>query len=183
DALTRVARAKTIGAWLLHERTRTLPLDAFVLFSSIAAVWGTRGLGAYAAANRALDAIAELRRREGRPALSANWGPWDGAGLAAGEPRRDLARAGIRAMSAERALDALERALASGDAHIVAVDVDWSTFLPLMETAGQDLWLRDAATTSRDSVDLAHLGPSAMVRGWMAATGRRREAAIIADLQ
>ena len=54
EALASLTRAKTAGALILHDATRGAALDFFVLFSSIASVWGTRGLGAYAAANRFL---------------------------------------------------------------------------------------------------------------------------------
>ena len=41
DSLHIAMRAKVEGAWLLHELSSNIPLDFFVLFSSISATWGS----------------------------------------------------------------------------------------------------------------------------------------------
>ncbi|WP_396623724.1 SDR family NAD(P)-dependent oxidoreductase, partial [Luteitalea sp.] len=83
DDLTAALSSKMVGAWLLHDRTREIDLDWFVTFSSLASVLGATGRAPYAAANAFLDALAHERVRLGLPALSINWGPWAGAGMAA----------------------------------------------------------------------------------------------------
>ena len=75
-SLTTVFAPKVAGAWNLHARCASLPLDFFVLFSSIASVLGSPGQANYAAANAFLDALAAQRRAEGRHGLSVSWGPW-----------------------------------------------------------------------------------------------------------
>ena len=106
----RVAAGKLQGAWQLHRLSLEHPVDAFVLFSSIAALLGSPGQGAYAAANGGLDALARWRRRQGLPALSVAWGPWAGAGMAEQGSRRSgrsLEGFGVEALAAAEALRTL----------------------------------------------------------------------------
>jgi acyl transferase domain-containing protein len=126
-----VLAAKLSGAWHLHEATRAIDLDFFVLYSSLAALLGSAGQGNYAAANAFLDALAHERSALGLRALSVNWGAWSGGGMAAtlaeGNQRR-LSGIGIQPMSAADALEGLEQALASGRAQVGVLAVDWARY-------------------------------------------------------
>ena len=64
----------------LHRHARPHDLDFFVLFSSMASLFGSPGQANYAAANAALDALAHRWRAQGVPATSVNWGPWSSLG-------------------------------------------------------------------------------------------------------
>ena len=50
-ALQRVLQPKALGAWNLHLATKHLPLDHFVLFSSISVLVGNSKQANYCAAN------------------------------------------------------------------------------------------------------------------------------------
>ncbi|WP_367430015.1 type I polyketide synthase [Streptomyces celluloflavus] len=132
DELEAVFAAKVGGALHLHELTaeRGLDLDAFVLFSSGAATWGSGTLAAYAAANAGLDALAESRRAAGLAATSLAWGLWGGGGMGAGEAGEQLRRYGLRLMDPERGIEALAQALDDGDELLAVADIDWSRFAP-----------------------------------------------------
>jgi len=82
---------KVYGAWNLHEALHEQPLDWFCSFSSAAALVGSPGQGAYAAANSWLDAFARWRRAEGLPASTVAWGAWTqiGRGTAQAEGAGD----------------------------------------------------------------------------------------------
>ncbi|MFB8101203.1 beta-ketoacyl reductase, partial [[Kitasatospora] papulosa] len=140
DALTpaqleRALAAKASGARNLDELTRDTELDAFVLFSSVAATWGMPGQGGYAPGNAFLDALAERRRAAGLPATAIAWGPWAGAGMAASTAVADeFERVGLGRLGAEQALAALDRALDADDVCVTVADVDWDRFLSAATT-------------------------------------------------
>ncbi|MGW4059750.1 type I polyketide synthase [Amycolatopsis sp. NPDC004747] len=132
----RILAAKTDGARHLDELLGDRPLDAFVLFSSVAGIWGSGGQSAYAAANAALDALAERRRARGLTATAIAWGPWADAGMA-GDPAAAAAlrERGLTAMAPEAAIGAMARAAGEDAAVTVVADVDWPVFAPLFTVA------------------------------------------------
>lgn len=83
DDLHRVWTAKVEGARRLSEAAWDLDLDWLVVHSSAAALLGSPGQGAYAAANAAIDALMAHRRANGRPGTTINWGTWAQVGGAA----------------------------------------------------------------------------------------------------
>ncbi|OYN74809.1 polyketide synthase [Mycolicibacterium sphagni] len=67
---------KVYGAWNLHNATADQPVDWFCSFSSAAALVGSPGQGAYAAANSWLDSFTRWRRARGLPGTAIAWGAW-----------------------------------------------------------------------------------------------------------
>jgi polyketide synthase 5 len=82
DLIHRDWAPKVDGAWNLHCATAGQPIDWFCMFSSAAALVGSPGQGAYAAANSWLDAFTQWRRAQGLPATAIAWGAWADIGRA-----------------------------------------------------------------------------------------------------
>jgi acyl transferase domain-containing protein len=139
--LQAVLRPKVIGSWLLHRLSLEEQLDFFVLFSSVASVWGSRGQAHYSAANRFLDALAIHRRVLGFPALCINWGPWAEGGMTSAEADTLLRRVGVRALKPQIAIQALDQMLGAEAADVVVADVDWSLFRGSYEARGKQPFL------------------------------------------
>ncbi|MDB9526155.1 type I polyketide synthase [Oscillatoria sp. CS-180] len=127
----RALAPKVAGAWHLHRLTRSLPLDFFVTFSSIASLLGSPGQGNYAAANAFLDALAHHRHALGLPALSINWGPWAEGGMATRLDTRHqsrLAQRGLTPLTSEQALTVLTPLMSERLPQVAVMNVDWSRF-------------------------------------------------------
>ncbi|MEU5539857.1 type I polyketide synthase, partial [Streptomyces sp. NPDC020362] len=122
--------AKAAGAMHLDELLAGQELDAFVMFSSGAGIWGGAGQGAYAAANACLDALAEYRRAHGRTALAVAWGGWAEGGMAGvGDGEEMLRRRGLPPMQPALAVSALQQALADGESALTVADFEWERFI------------------------------------------------------
>ncbi|MFF4756450.1 SDR family NAD(P)-dependent oxidoreductase [Streptomyces sp. NPDC002514] len=112
----------------LDELTRGMDLDAFVVFSSVAGVFGGAGQGNYAAANAFLDGLMASRRAAGLPGVSLAWGLWEQTtGLTAhlGEvDQARMSRGGVLAISAVEGMELFDAAAGSGQALLVPVKLD-----------------------------------------------------------
>jgi phthiocerol/phenolphthiocerol synthesis type-I polyketide synthase D len=86
EDLAQVWAPKVDGAWRLHAAVAVtgVELDWWVSFSSAAALLGSPGQVAYAAANAWLDAFSRWQRSRGVPASAVNWGTWSQVGGATG---------------------------------------------------------------------------------------------------
>jgi NAD(P)-dependent dehydrogenase (short-subunit alcohol dehydrogenase family) len=136
----RVWSTKVDGALAL---AAALPSSTkyYVLFGSIAGVFGNRGQVDYAAANDALDTLAHaLNRRGGEMRTVAfDWGPWaaSGGGMVSPELEAEYARRKIGAIAPSEGVEALMRELAWGsrlDAQVIYACAD-------AESLGSDAYL------------------------------------------
>jgi acyl transferase domain-containing protein/acyl carrier protein len=150
--------SKTSGAWILHELTREINLDFFVLFSSASSSLGSHGVAAYAAANAFLDALALIRRAQGLPALAINWGWWEGGGSSL-QIEEFAGQIGLQRMPAALALDALGRLLSSDRTRATVASVDWSIFRPIHATKRGRTFLSALPPSADENRDFAQPAP------------------------
>jgi len=183
EDLAALLAAKVTGAWNLHDLLASHPLDFFVMCSSTSALLASPLLGAYAAGNAALDALAHHRHGLGLAALSINWGTWGEVGMAVrvgqGAQERPAAPAaasvstapspgaapsaasmltGMRTMDTARALAAmrqlLERTGEAAPAQAAVMPVDWAALARAYGGFAADPFLEVL-------VDAANHGPGA----------------------
>ena len=170
--------AKRAGAQNLHAGTQDQPLDFFVMFSSIASVFGSIGQGSYAAANAYLDALAHTRRAQGLPGLSINWGPWSEVGMAAALSRHDQDRRraqGLGFLTPVQGTRALAQALQQDVAQLLVLPIDWrqhvgaDTVPPLLREVAQAAPIERAGAAA-PTIDVAQqviaAAPINAVRSW-----------------
>ncbi|QSQ15455.1 type I polyketide synthase [Myxococcus landrumensis] len=179
ERFARVLAPKVDGAWQLHELTRGMELDLFVLYSSASALLGARGQGSYAAANAFLDALAHHRRALGLPALSVNWGPWAEVGMAASLAARFRTQ-GIETFTPVEGLKALWRALSFDKPQLTLMRVDWSRYLSqlppgAMSSLFSELAAREGAPSSVDP------GASQKLRRQLEAAAPRQRLSILME--
>ncbi|MGH3826040.1 MAG: type I polyketide synthase, partial [Pseudonocardiaceae bacterium] len=174
-----VVTAKVAGAVHLDALLAGYSLDAFVLVSSIAGVWGSGGQAAYGAGNAFLDALAHQRRSRGLTATSLAWGPWAQEGMAADPAiQRHLLQRGLPAMAPEVATAALGQAVGAGETTLTIADVDWERFLPTFTAARSSRLFDDlpeAGTASRSISEGAKPAPSAWAPRLRGVSGAERE--------
>ncbi len=128
ERLDGLLAVKADAAWYLHELTEQMNLQAFVLFSSAAAVLGSPGQGNYAAANAFLDALAAHRRARGLPGSSLAWGLWEQTSemtAVMGETDRSrMARSGLRVLPSGEGLHLFDGALDADEALMLPIRLD-----------------------------------------------------------
>jgi NADPH:quinone reductase-like Zn-dependent oxidoreductase/acyl carrier protein len=129
EHLRETLAPKVAGAWNVHRLTADLPLDHFVLFSSITALFGAPAQASYSAANSFLDALAHHRHRQGLPAMSINWGRWHNIGLSTHSDQAErLTSQGIHSLTPEHGLAVLETLLGAYLPQVAVLPFDQATF-------------------------------------------------------
>nr|WP_309113783.1 SDR family NAD(P)-dependent oxidoreductase [Saccharothrix sp.] len=126
ERIATTLRPKVDAVVNLHELVGDV--EAFVVFSSAAGVFGGPGQANYAAANAFVDAFAAHRRAQGKPAVALAWGMWEQrTGLTGALDDADLARmrrSGVRPLSTEDGLELFDQALTAPEAALVPIRLD-----------------------------------------------------------
>eukprot|EP00923_Selenidium_pygospionis_P045810 GHVN01079079.1.p1 GENE.GHVN01079079.1~~GHVN01079079.1.p1 ORF type:complete len:3270 (-),score=711.43 GHVN01079079.1:66-9350(-) len=162
DKVSKVYRPKVNGAWNLHkaleERGLNRSLDIFLVFSSVSALLGNYGQTNYAAANSALDAFVEYRRRLGYAGQSIQWGPWTEQGMAA-DPmvKSNMEKAGMTGISNELGLrvlsDIVRRTTQPSDIPSVigCQHINWAKFIQRFDAIPK--FLSETSAFSSEVID------------------------------
>ncbi|MFD9910897.1 beta-ketoacyl synthase N-terminal-like domain-containing protein, partial [Streptomyces sp. NPDC059063] len=130
------ASAKLVGTANLDRLFDREGLDAFVLYSSVAAVWGAGEHASYASGNAYLDSVTRSRRARDLAGTTIAWGLWSADnGLGRGIDTGSLNWRGLQFMNPRTAIAGLRQALADDEDFLAISDVDWETFTPAFTAA------------------------------------------------
>lgn len=164
DRFATALAPKVQGSWNLHQATRDMLLDFFVMFSSASSTMGNRGQSNYAAGNAFMNALAHYRRALGLCANSICWGPWAEVGMAASgnQPGLRMSKDGIFGIKLQEGLSVLFSCLHNDLANPTVLDMDWSRFLEVIPASSAETYFETlkvgqsapvAATTGSDDSD------------------------------
>ncbi|MBN7562100.1 type I polyketide synthase [Mycobacteroides abscessus] len=139
ESLRKVFRPKVQGALNLDKATREhdVPLDHFVLYSSISGLIGIVPQLTYAAANSVLDGLAASRGAAGLPALSVSWGAMSGGGMAESDAIvKFLDSVGLRRLNMDMGAAFMRECSRFPLSHVAIAGIDWGVLrTPLPSTA------------------------------------------------
>ncbi len=181
DVLEQQLAAKVHGGWNLHELTQDDKLEVFVLFSSIAAVWGNIRQAAYAAANHFMDALASYRRAQGQGAIAIDLGPVADVGMLQKESwgasvEEYFRRGGITPLPVATVLTSVERLLAADVAQGMVARFAVEQFAAGYEASPNRSLLRELQKKRASG----RRGDSALARELLALAGEPRRARMMA---
>ncbi|BCL80784.1 hypothetical protein ccbrp13_32490 [Ktedonobacteria bacterium brp13] len=128
---------KLLGAWYLHRHSRHLPLDFFVLYSSISTLVGNMAQSNYVAGNAFLEALARHRHSQGLPAFAISWGAISEVGYVAREKVSGeyLERVGLSSISPQQAVSLLGKLLATQRVQAVVAGMNWNKLADISSNA------------------------------------------------
>ncbi|MEU9117916.1 type I polyketide synthase, partial [Streptomyces sp. NPDC048483] len=156
DDFAQVMDAKVTGARHLDELLGD-DLDAFVLYSSTAGMWGSGAHAAYVAGNAYLNALAEHRRARGAHATAVSWGIWaDDLKLGRVDPGQ-IRRSGLVFMDPQLALTGLRQALDDDETVLAVADVDWERYYPVFTAARPTTLFEDLPEIRKLAADSAEV--------------------------
>jgi acyl carrier protein len=179
--MVAVMSAKAESARLLHEQTREMTLDHFVLYSSIANLVGNSRQASYVSANGFLDGLAWHRRALGLPATSINWGAIADVGVVTRDEKLEqfMRYMGLRGMESTEALRWLERAMLRDFTQLgITLITNWSDW-GRYETLGAQS-PRYAELIAADANP--HADPAAVLRGELADLPSAERFTVLASL-
>lgn len=155
--LSTVMRNKAQAAWILHEETRDLPLEHFILYSSAANLVGNSRQSIYSAANGFLNGLAHLRRQSGLPALSLNWGAIADVGIVARDEKLEqfLRYVGLRGLESKEGLEYLKLAVGRSVTQVGILLVrSWAEWGRFEVRAGQSPRYQKLIASDSDGMDM-----------------------------
>jgi acyl transferase domain-containing protein/surfactin synthase thioesterase subunit/aryl carrier-like protein len=127
----RLFEPKVYASWLLHEYTKSLDLDFFILKSSLLSLLGSAGQGNYTASGAFVDSLTAHRHAVGLRAMAINWCAWSEGGLATVSGARGEAMwssLGMKFVSPAVAMQMFDELMHRDVDQIAVADAHWPTY-------------------------------------------------------
>ena len=157
-SLQKVMQPKIAGSWNLHQLTKDMPLDFFVMFSSVASVLGSPGQANYAAANSFMDGLSQYRSSIGLAATSINWGPWGEVGMATNDAsQKNTSGKGFNLINPSQGTELLGKILKFSPVQVSAFFIDWGLLASQYKKVGMPF----PSLLSDASLKISELGEDA----------------------
>lgn len=161
EEMTEVLAAKIVGTLFLDDYLVNESLDCFILFSSVAALFGNIGQSDYAYANGFLDAFAHARnalylqgKKHGKT-LSINWSPWAEGGMKISLSLRDWMKKnfGFTPLTTQEGLQIFELVSSLDTSQVVILSGDKQKIDALLK----DTYEHAVINNSKQEVDQAEI--------------------------
>lgn len=142
DQICKVFRTKCQGALNLHEATIEHQLEFFVCWTSVSAICGNKGQGAYVAANAYLDALMRWRRNKNLPGTAMTLGAVPSRGLVAENDiiRRSLERNKLDVLSEQELMYLVEECVKLEQPKESEQSIDWHQLIVGVNVTEPDVW-------------------------------------------
>jgi len=178
ERFREVWEPKVLGAWNLHVETQDMELDSFVLFSSLASIFGTGGQGNYASGNAFVDSLAYYRQARGLPALTISWGFLGQVGWVArhDDIAKRLEHQGVNSFTPQQALALFGRFIQTQPAHVGVMNMDWRKWGESLGRSTISTRFRHLVQSAGSGDDESQKSGSQARAALLAATGADRRA-------
>ncbi len=159
ESVRKVISPKADGALNLHRATIGHPLECFVVFSSIANVFGNPGQANYVAGNAFMEQLVMARRLQGLPGSVLQLGPVGDVGILRRDQRlRDAIGQVLGAtISSGDVLATLDRLLVNGPAIVAVTGRHARVNAPIESTGRLAAMIGEATSVEGEEIDLIDL--------------------------
>lgn len=171
-----VQEPKVKGTWNLHNAFASVPLDFFVLFSSVSGQWGQWGQSNYGSAGTFLDAFNQYRQGKGLPASVIDVGVVGDVGYVSENPAilQQFKANGVQTLRETDVLDTLELAIVKSkpkpqvynsivDGYVSEshIGCGYKMTMPITAENNRNVWKRDIRMSVYRNLDNSNLDDNA----------------------
>lgn len=164
ERFIHIHRLKVAGSWMLHQLTLDLPLDHFILFSTVLTDFIPIGLASHATANSFLDALTYYRTKNGLKSLAIDWGPWERRHVKVKHIISANPTNRLEQLNVEDAFKILENIFYYNKPEVIVANINWPSDLhpllnPFFNKIGIELGFKseEIAVKSTDKKHIPHL--------------------------